>query len=178
MLLWFKTLVNRLNHFAYKNWIECVYQNNVSSVSATHTFLYSWHTCKLLYCLTDASGWTQCTWNLVTFNLPSTSSQSLCERPQLLFGRFSNKTVVMKLNLLDNLVLSYCSVLLVEIAPFVELFHSSLRPIYMIITASSPRLDRHFLCRTSVLLIYYAGVFCIDLIFYFKCTTEDCFLRL
>ena len=129
----------------------------------------------LLKYLTDAVGWKCYIWNLITFNLPSTSSQSWCKKPHILFGRFSNRTLVIELNLLDNLVLLYHSVLLVEIASFVgKVFYSTLRPIYMIITVCSSQRDILLLCLTCVLLIYSAGVFWVDLIFYFKCTTEDC----
>lgn len=76
----------------------------------------------LLKYLTDAVGWKWCTWNLITFNLPSTLSLSWQKRPQILFGRVSKRTVVIELNLLDNLSLSYHSVLLVEIASFLGKF--------------------------------------------------------
>lgn len=115
---------------------------------------------NLLKYLTDAVGWKWRTWNLVTFNLPSTLSLSWQKRPQILFGRVSKRTVVIELNPLDNLAPSYHSVLLVEIASFLgNFFYLTLRPIYMIITTWSLQLDIPFLYLTYDLLIYYCWCF-------------------
>lgn len=114
---------------------------------------------NLLKYLIDAVGWKWCTWNLITFNLPSTSSQSWHKRYQILFGKFSNRSVATEVSLPDNLVLSYHSVHLVEIALPGQISYSPLRPIYMTITAWGPQLDTPFLCLTCVPLIYYRWCF-------------------